>query len=192
MAILNFGKPPKAMSTEAHQSISADGAPPGVYTPNMSTKDAEKWRAKLVGSRSKNYQIEIRKQVSGTNILLVVNGKMINARVGSYFGCLNCSWTGRKPEKDFDKRPYCPRCEADVEPLTMPRDLKMLPHHVQMSANGKMHFDQVTFQEMAVAVKEAENLLGLIEMPELPEKKRKGILQAIREGVNPLDPPTSR
>lgn len=192
MAILNFGKPPRAMSTEDHQSISADGAPPGVYTPNMSTKDAERWRAKLVGQRSGDYQIEVRKQVNGTNIVLVVNGKMPNAKGDDYYGCPKCSWSGRKPESDFDNIPYCPRCAAWVESKVLPGDLKAQPHYVQMSANGKMHFERTVFQEMAVVVKEAENILGLIEMPELSDKKRKGILKAIREGVNPLDPPTSR
>lgn len=39
MAILSFQKPKKVMSDKQYASITADGAPPGVYTPNMSEED---------------------------------------------------------------------------------------------------------------------------------------------------------
>ena len=37
--MITWDKPNKVMSKEQHQSISADGAPPGVYQPNMSKED---------------------------------------------------------------------------------------------------------------------------------------------------------
>lgn len=64
MGILDWDKPKKAMSTEEWQSISADGAPPGVYVPNMSDDDMKKWKAKLIGG--KNPRVEIRKTVAGS------------------------------------------------------------------------------------------------------------------------------
>lgn len=76
--ILVFEKPPRAKSVESWKSISADGAPPGVYTPNMSADDAEKWRAKIVGTQSGNHQIEIRSTAPGCNVVIVVNGAMPN------------------------------------------------------------------------------------------------------------------
>lgn len=51
MSILRWDKPAKAMPTETWAEISADGAPPGVYTSNMSREDAEAWRASLSGTR---------------------------------------------------------------------------------------------------------------------------------------------
>jgi len=61
--VLNWDKPKKVMSTEDWKSISADGAPPGTYTPNMSSGDREKWKAKKVGG--KDPRIEIRKTAVG-------------------------------------------------------------------------------------------------------------------------------
>jgi uncharacterized protein YigE (DUF2233 family) len=69
--ILTFGKPKRAMSKEAHQSISADGAPPGVYVPNMSKVDAMKWKAKLVGQKTGRHQIEIRRD----GVVIIVGGE---------------------------------------------------------------------------------------------------------------------
>ena len=61
--ILSWYKPEKVMSTEEWQRISADSAPPGVYTPNMSATDMAKWKAKYIGGR--NPRVEIRKTVIG-------------------------------------------------------------------------------------------------------------------------------
>lgn len=47
------------MSQEKWESITADNAPPGVYTPNMSDEDKLKWKAKYIGGVDK--RIEIRK-----------------------------------------------------------------------------------------------------------------------------------
>ena len=69
MPILDFNKPKKVMSTEAWKSISADGAPPGVYTSNMSTTDMEKWKAKHI--KGNDPRIEIRKTMS-SQVLIVV------------------------------------------------------------------------------------------------------------------------
>jgi hypothetical protein len=71
MAILDFNKPKKVMSTEAWKSISADGAPPGVYTSNMSTTDMEKWKAKHI--KGSDPRIEIRKTMSSQVLIVVRN-----------------------------------------------------------------------------------------------------------------------
>jgi hypothetical protein len=69
--ILDWSKPGKAMTTEEWQAISADSAPPGVYTPNMSREDMAKWKARHVGGR--NPRVEIRKTTrNGTQILMTV------------------------------------------------------------------------------------------------------------------------
>ena len=61
--ILSWDKPEKVMTTEEWQAISADSAPPGVYTPNMSEEDMRKWKARYVSGR--NPRVEIRKTVIG-------------------------------------------------------------------------------------------------------------------------------
>lgn len=69
--ILSWDKPEKIMPVESWRNISADGAPPGVYTPNMSIEDAKKWKAKYIGGEYP--RVEIRKSTdNGTQILIVV------------------------------------------------------------------------------------------------------------------------
>lgn len=63
MSILDWSRPGKVMTTEEWQAISADSAPPGVYTPNMSREDALRWKARHVGG--KHPRVEIRKTVDG-------------------------------------------------------------------------------------------------------------------------------
>jgi hypothetical protein len=59
MDVLHWDKIPQVLSKEDWKSISACGAPPGVYHPNMSVKDMKKWKAKLISGNDK--RVEIRK-----------------------------------------------------------------------------------------------------------------------------------
>lgn len=61
MSVLRWDKPQKVLTTKEWQGITADGAPPGVYTPNMSREDVLTWRAKLIGG--KDPRVEIRTTV---------------------------------------------------------------------------------------------------------------------------------
>lgn len=72
--ILKWDKPERVMSKEEHQSISADGAPPGVYIPNMSQEDMQTFKAKLVGVRKGPKQVEIR-VTRGSQILIIVSNE---------------------------------------------------------------------------------------------------------------------
>jgi len=47
------------LKTENWKSISADSAPPGVYTPNMSDDDKYSWKGKLI--KGADPRVEIRK-----------------------------------------------------------------------------------------------------------------------------------
>ena len=75
MRILVWEEIEKAMPIEEWKEISADGAPPGVYAPNMSDEDAMKWRAKLTGTRRGNPQVEIRKRglIDGALAVIIVS-----------------------------------------------------------------------------------------------------------------------
>ncbi len=72
MGILVWDKPQRAMPLEQWYSITADNAPPGVYTPNMSQADAERWKAKLTGTHGRQPQVEIRKSVGACQMVVVV------------------------------------------------------------------------------------------------------------------------
>ena len=63
--VLSWEKPKKKMNTEEWKKISADGAPPGVYTPNMSREDKLKWKAKLI--KGKRPRVEVRKTFESKN-----------------------------------------------------------------------------------------------------------------------------
>jgi len=78
--ILCFRKDiPKKMSTKEWLSISADGAPPGVYTPNMSKQDMLKWKAKLI--KGSDPRIEIRKTFEWHNNKKYPKSKNYTAQV---------------------------------------------------------------------------------------------------------------
>lgn len=70
MSVLSWDKPKQIMSTEQWKGISADGAPPGVYQPNMSYEDQQKWKAKLI--RGQLTRVEIRKTAS-SQVKIVVS-----------------------------------------------------------------------------------------------------------------------
>lgn len=63
--ILSWDKPKKAESVEEWKKRSADGAPPGVYHPNMSQEDNLKWKAKKIGGEDP--RVEIRKSFYHSN-----------------------------------------------------------------------------------------------------------------------------
>lgn len=70
--VLYWGTPQRAMPASEWMAISADGAPPGVYTPNMSEADMARWKAKLVNPAGGDTRVEIRKSAGGTQILIIV------------------------------------------------------------------------------------------------------------------------
>jgi hypothetical protein len=72
MRWLHWDKPRRAKSHEEWSSLSADGAPPGVYTPNMSQEDKLKWKAKHFGGKLP--RVEIRK-TAGSQVKIVVSLK---------------------------------------------------------------------------------------------------------------------
>lgn len=64
--IVMWDKPKKVMSKEEWKNISADSAPPGVYTSNMSDEDRGRWKGKIAGATLGKPQIELRKVFSGS------------------------------------------------------------------------------------------------------------------------------
>lgn len=74
-SLLSWEQPKRLKSTEEWQERSADGAPPGVYVPNMSKDDQLKWKAKLIGKNSETPRIEIRKtgRLTFTQMLVIVS-----------------------------------------------------------------------------------------------------------------------
>ncbi len=72
MSILSWEKPNQVNTKDKWLEISADGAPPGVFTPNMSHEDNLKWKARLVGHKVGYPQVEIRRD--STVIIVSLTG----------------------------------------------------------------------------------------------------------------------
>jgi hypothetical protein len=70
MPVLWWAEVARAMPVAQWQAISADGAPPGVYTPNMSDEDARRWKARAFGGDDP--RVEIRKRLVGVQLVVVV------------------------------------------------------------------------------------------------------------------------
>lgn len=69
--ILDFNKAKKIMSEkERVEKYTSDGGVPGTYVPNMSNEDMQKWKGKYI--KGKDERVEIRKTISGTQIVVIV------------------------------------------------------------------------------------------------------------------------
>ncbi len=135
--ILSFVKPKKALSTEDWKNQhSADGAPPGVYVPNMSEEDMLKWKAKVVGSKDGNHQIEIRSLETRSNLVAIVNGAM------PVVIAVDPSW---------------PKWQQPKQPVA---------HELKLSSNGPMHFTAEVWSRFMEALTEAREVLRLLDNPE--------------------------
>jgi len=129
--ILSWDKPEQIMSPEAWKGISADGAPPGVYVPNMSEVDCKKWKAKLI--KGKHPRVEIRKSTH-------CSGKSLNPKFPWGGGCSAeiLIIVGLKGVKHRQTLHDC---------------------NIKMSQNGASSFSFDEFQQLQQAVKEARAVL---------------------------------
>lgn len=84
--MLEWGTPPKAVPAEEWAQASADGAPPGVYQPNMDGDWRSRWKARLTGQRSGALRTEVRRTFrNGTQVKLVFapDGSMLLSANGT-------------------------------------------------------------------------------------------------------------
>ena len=152
--VVMWDKPERVISKEDWKAISADSAPPGVYTSNMSDEDMGRWKSKVVGATLGSPQIELRKVFSGSY------KKLPGERWGSGF-CANMlvivatkgfQYKGVKREESVDYNVY-----------------------ISMNAGAAMTF--VEYEEMQQAIQEAKDKLaelqGQVATKKAP-KKRKG------------------
>lgn len=149
--VLSWGTPVRKMTTQAWQEISADGAPPGVYTPNMSDADMRAWKAKMAGQRTPGeLRAEIRKTVSSE---------------GTDGACAENRWARDKGR----------RAGAHAQVLL----LVYADGEVRMSGNGTMAFSQAAWAELERAVAEARTVLAQYEAEEsyqaLPQRVREAV-----------------
>lgn len=133
MTLLSFAKPKKERTFEEHERMYASDSVPGTYVPNMSLADRLRWKAKLVGTKSGNHQIEIRSEEFGSNVLIIVNGA--------------CKTRGPAP-KDWKARHKW----NDLEPF-----------RVKLSTNGPMYLHDNRPTKLASAIEEAQKILAILD-----------------------------
>jgi len=72
--ILSWDKPARKNTSEEHEkTYSSDSGIPGTCMPNMSLDDRKKWKAKLTKHTLGRPQVEIRKEIMETSVLIVVS-----------------------------------------------------------------------------------------------------------------------
>ncbi len=75
--VLCWDTPQRAVPVSEWLAISADGAPPGVYVPNMSPADMARWKAKLVNPPGGDARVEIRKTAGGVQVVVAVTRDVV-------------------------------------------------------------------------------------------------------------------
>lgn len=144
MSVLGWDKPAKVLTTEEWKSISADSAPPGVYVPNMSVDDMERWKAKMVG-----------------------HGKVRKPK------CFYCgSSRGARPDLTIPGVQVCSSCWSPWKPLGKRVEIRksaesggvqillvVTEEDVRISMNGTARLSQREIAEMSQAISEAQEAL---------------------------------
>lgn len=126
--LLNFDKPAKV-----DVGGGFDGGPKGGYVPQMSTADAQRWKAKRLNAVKPNDRIELRKNFGSTQVFMIV------ALDGWDLSGKNEFRKGRDPKGYYS---------TDTRGL-----------NVRMSMNGPLLMTFETFAEFNQIVEEAKALL---------------------------------
>lgn len=149
MSILMWEKPEKILSTDEWKAISADGAPPGVYTSNMSKEDRERFKAKLVRPKAGPPRVEIRVTVEGVQVVVVVAEETVPPPP--------YPWGNGAAE---DRAEQMARVEAYRAWEKTPGALGF-----QMSMNGTVSAPIEWYLNLTVAVAEARVVLAVLASP---------------------------
>ena len=83
-SLLYFGPTERKMPVESWKGIQADSAPPGTYETNMTAKFRGMWKGKIIGVKTNNFKLEIRRIVRGTNLFITVHGEKYVEAPGEY------------------------------------------------------------------------------------------------------------
>ena len=128
MSLLDFSKPQK-VNIEA----GFDGGPDGGHVPQMSSSDAQRWKAKRFNKGKEDDRIELRKSFGAVQVMIIV------------------ALDGWNLSKKYEKR------EAHVQGNGWHTDTRGL--NVRMSMNGSLLLTFEQFAEFDTIVNEARTLL---------------------------------
>lgn len=170
MSILMWEKPEKILSDEEWKAISADGAPPGVYTPNMSPDDARRFKAKVVKPKTGPRRVEIRVTVDGVQVVVMVAAEPVP-----------------EPPRPTTSMSHEESREAWV---AHSRWRNGTPAHsgFQMSMNGTVHASTEWWVDLTEAVAEARVVLGILEFPVRVGETIEVRFEVTPKGADPMVP----
>lgn len=151
MGILMWDTPEKVMSIESWKSISADGAPPGVYTPNMSRGDALSWKAKIVLPRTVRCWDCQRPHSTSTT-----EGRSWGSYVDPLEGIPHCAKCRASPY-----RPLTDRVEIRKSVQGAQIVIIISEHGTRISMNGTAVLSVQEMQELPLAIREGQIALGV-------------------------------
>lgn len=170
MTVLMWDKPSKKLSKAQWKEISFEDGPDGGYVPNMSDADKLRWKAKLVGVKKKQPQVEIRRQCGPSLMLIIVNmGTGYNYKQYS----ADTEYDGYQCAAEYDAEMVrqCPSMADYYE--SNPTTEEQLQQYrsqastrginIHISANGPL---QMTFEDLAdmnAAIEEAKEFLRNLE-----------------------------
>lgn len=153
-----WDKPKKAQSTEEWKNgYSFEDGPAGGYQNNMSDEDANRWRAKITGTKLGFPQVEIRK-TAGAQITIIVNlGQGYNykgyrAVEPRYEGWTIETWREQHPSY------HSQYSDEQIENYLYPT--RGINVHMSMNGPAQLTFTEMT--EMHLAIEEAK--VALMEL----------------------------
>lgn len=154
--VLQWDRPKRAMPKEEwKEAYGFDGGPVGGFMPNMSKEDAERWKAKLSGTRTSFPQVEIRRQCGPSLMLIIVN-------LGAGY-----SYKGRTPAYDVEATSRWTSDRGGMKAMSMIDALANqsitcgTQIHVSMNGPSLMDFDEMADMHRAIA--EARSALEALE-----------------------------
>lgn len=153
--ILMWDRPKQRVGKKAWKDeYGFDGGPDGGYQPNMSQDDANRWKAKLVGTRTGFPQVEIRKQAGPSLMLIIVN-------LGAGY-----SYKSNTPSYDLEEAGK-PWTSKDLLPMSLVDRIGLQEvsagTQVHISMNGPAMMDFEDLAHMHRAVEEAKAVLASLE-----------------------------
>ncbi len=153
--ILMWERPKQRVSKKAwKEEYGFDGGPDGGYQPNMSQDDAQRWKAKLVGTRTGFPQVEIRKQ-AGPSLMLII----VNLGAGYSYKSNTPSYDVEEAGKRWNSRDIAPMSLVDRIGL---QDVSA-GTQVHISMNGPAMMDFEDLAHMREAIDEAKAVLVSLE-----------------------------
>ncbi len=128
--------------------VGFDGGPAGGYQPNMSASDNQRWKAKITGQKLGFPQVEIRKAVGPSQMLVIVSlGTGYNYK---YYRAIEERYEGKTPG-DFSYPMTQPEIDKRARPLVG------INVHLSLNGPGQMTFAEM--EELNLAVQEAKAVL---------------------------------